>query len=278
MTPYAPGITPEGAAATDALKAEALRRALTAGLIGVGVGAGTGLAFPAFDALLGKKRKAPSEGAVEVDVPVPRKQADWADEAVSTAMPTPVGAQAPVPLSPQWLRDGGADNRGVAGIPWAVPAAVGTGIAGLVGAHQLTRWLLHKAYKGNLSHQLRNAQREYDDAMASSYSPPSRLPLGKAAAATTALDALYDAYEKRAEGESWWSQLPNLNETLGGGLGLYLTGAGALAGGTGYALYQHLNSQSKQKAIQDALRRRAIIRGLQSPMEVYVSPRPEDER
>jgi hypothetical protein len=274
--PYVVGVSPESASLSDLLKSEALRRALKAGVFGLGTGALAGLTLTGLSSLLTKKTqpKSPND-AIEVDVPYQRrKAADWADSTVAALGPTPAGSPAPTLGSLRWFRDGGVGNTSVSGIPWAIPAAVGAGAAGLVGGHQLVRWLLHKRYKADLDRQLQQAQKEYDEALSSKLDATKVKPLLRkdAAESTSTLDLVFDAIEKSA-----LFGLPSLDELAGTGAGLYLTGAGALGLGAALGSAKYFGDFSKTKALKDALRRRAIIRELRGPASVRVRPVPVDD-
>ena len=68
--------------------------------------------------------------------------------------------------------------------------------------------------------------------------------------------------------------LPDVNNVLGQGAGYYLTGAGLIGLGTGVGTYKYLQSRDERKLLQDALKRRAMIRALSNPSELYVRPQP----
>lgn len=183
------------------------------------------------------------------------------------------GKPTPPVGSPGWLR--GDSQTDVAGIPWAIPAAAGAGLGGLVGGHALVRHLLKRRRKAELDRQLAEAQKDYEEAMLSQYDPSKLRQLGGVKSASDALDACYDAFEKAGS-------LPSFDSVLGRGAGLYATGAGLLGLGTGYGVYKWLQSRSSLKTLRDALKRRAILRSLQNPAELYVRPVPveyvEDEK
>ncbi len=274
-SPYIAGISPEAAELSNSFKAEILRRALKAGLLGVGTGAAAGLALTGMSSLFGRKPDPKKyQEPLEVEVPYPqKKKADLADQAVSTFAPTTPGLPAPTIGSMRWLRDGGINNASPAGIPWGIPAVVGAGAAGLVGGHQVVRWLLKKKYKSDLKRQLDDAQKEYDGAMLAQYDQSKLRPfLQKDASAESALDSIFSALEKAAV-----LGLPSLDQLAGTGAGLYLTGAGALGIGSAIGASRLFGSMSKERAMLDAMKRRAILRDLQHPVAVHVRPVPAKE-
>jgi hypothetical protein len=272
-SPYVAGISPEAATLIDGFKAEALRRAAQSGLIGLGTGAAAGLTLTGLASLLSRRRKDPSD-TLEVSVPYPqfvrKKKADLAEDLVAKVMPTPVGAEAPTMLSPRWLRDGGLNNLSVSGIPWAIPATVAAGAAGLFGGHQLARWALHRKYKHDLKRQLDSAKKEYDEAMLSQYDRSKIQPLlRKEAEHETTLDTIFHAIKS-----SSLLGLPSFDQLAGNVAGLGMTGAGAITLGTAAGTAALVRALSKNKAMQDALRRRAIIRDMQHPAPVYLRSSP----
>lgn len=93
--------------------------------------------------------------------------------------------------------------------------------------------------------------------------------LGKTATARepVSLDQVCDLIEKRA-GE----------DLVGLGTGGYLALAGLLAAGTGVGTKHYLDARSKDKLMADALKHRALLRQMQNPPDVYVSPVPSHLR
>lgn len=212
----------------------------------------------------------------KTDKPVTKK-ADLANTAVhALGLATQPGQQTPVVGSPGWVR--GDSMQSVGSIPWALPAAAGAGLGGLFGGHAIVRHLLHQKHKRDLEAELSAAQKEYEEAMLSQYDPAKLRQLGghKEAGATTVLDACFDMLEKRA-----FMGLPSFNALAGHGAGAYLTGAGLLGVGTGIGTYQWLQGRSKYKTLKDALKRRAMLRSLANPTDLYVRPVPveyEDDK
>jgi hypothetical protein len=199
------------------------------------------------------------------------KQADVADALVhGLGLAAKPGAPAPTLGSPRWMR--GDSQQDVGAIPWAMPAAVGAGLGGLFGGHALVRHILKKRRKAELEQEMGAAQKEYEEAMLSQYDPSKLRHLTgfkEAAAPATALDACFDLLEKAA-----FLGLPSFDDMAGRGTGLYLTGAGLLGTGAGIGTYKWLQSRSGEKTLKDALKRRALLRALANPEEMYVRPVP----
>lgn len=187
-----------------------------------------------------------------------RKKADWADAAVHATLPTPEGEPTPTMFSPRWFR--GDSQSSVGAIPWVQPAAIGAGFAGLWGGNALVRHLLKKKHKAQLAQKVEAAKQEYEDAMMAQYDPERVHKL--AAVPTNRLDQVYDVLEKRGD----------LNAILGHGAGSYLTLASLLAGLTGVGTYRYLKGRSKSKLLADALKQRALMRGLSNPPDVFLHP------
>ena len=66
----------------------------------------------------------------------------------------------------------------------------------------------------------------------------------------------------------------DFNDLAGRGAGAYLTLAGPLGTGSGIGMYKWLQSRSGDKVLKDALKRRAALRSMQNPTELYVRPVP----
>ena len=192
-----------------------------------------------------------------------KKQADWADTAVKTFIPTPTDQPSPTVGSPRWVR--GDSMTSLTAIPWAIPAGVTAGLGGLIGGRQLVRWLLRKKRKSDLERELNETQQAYEAAMQEQFDPARTQDLGKMASANPdRLDQLYDAWSEKAG--------LSLNNLLGHGAGVYGTLAGILAGGSGVATYKYLQGRSPTKILERALKHRAMLRSSESPPDVHLQP------
>lgn len=212
-----------------------------------------------------------SRTAAKLVGPVEEKKADWAKTIADKALSATPGEPAPSALTPKWFR--GDSHTSTSAIPWAIPGYMAAGLGGLLGGHSLVRQALKHHRKADLDKELQDAQQEYDEAMLSQYDPTKLRNLSglKEAASTTLLDVCYDAashLEKRG-----FLGL-SVNNGLGRGAGLYLTLAGLLGLGSGVGTYKWLHGRSGEKTLQDALKRRAALRALQNPAELYVRPVP----
>lgn len=210
----------------------------------------------------------PAVQAIAGSPPWKEKKADWADKVVEHTIPTSANEPSPGLLSKGWLR--GDTSNSVAGMPWFLPAALGTGVAGLAGGRSLTRWILKKRRKADLDAEIEKAKKEYEDAMMSQYDPGKIHKLASeghpiAISPADRLDKAVESFSKRAG---------QVNDALGTGVGGYLALAALLAGGTGMASYQHFSSLNKSKMLENALKNRAMIRGLSNPPDVYLHPVP----
>jgi hypothetical protein len=198
------------------------------------------------------------------------KQADWASSAASMMSPTP-GSPMPTIGSPSWLR--GDSQTAPRSVPWAIPAAAAATVGGLYGGHQLVRYALRRKRKADLDSQLEAAQKEYDEAMLSQYDPNKLRDLAapkEASAPVNALDFCFDRLvQNAAEKRSF-----DVDSLLGQGTGMYGVGAGLLGLASALGSYRWLKGRSGNKLLRDALKRRAMQRGLQNPPELYVRPVP----
>ena len=216
--------------------------------------------------------------AKEVQEKLLDKKADLANTFVNNVIPTVPGQKNPMIGSPSWVSGTGFKN--VESVPWALPAASMAFLGGTYGGHKLVKSLLKSRRKKEIQKRLQEAQKEYEEAMLSQYDPAKlrKITGFKTASASTPLDACFDllftgtkpVQEKLAAVK----KAVNLNELLGQGAGLYLTGAGLLGLGSGVGMYKYLESRSKAKLLRDALKQRALLKSLSNPAEIYVSPQP----
>ncbi len=200
----------------------------------------------------------------------PRNKTAGMLESVIAGSPLGTKAGDPVPsvTSPSWLR--GDSQSSVNAIPWAMPLAAAAAGGGLYGGHQLVRSLLKKHRKADLQRQLDAAQKEYEESMLAQYDPSKLRNLGgvKAAGSGDVLDACFDAMEKKG------FMGVDFNDLAGQGAGAYLTGAGLLGTAAGVGTYKWLGTRSKHKVLEKAMKRRAILRAMQQPQELFVRPVP----
>jgi hypothetical protein len=217
-----------------------------------GAGGGLVTALPTH----GLQRKA-------VDVLTGEKRSGVADMLVSgLGLATKPGQPVPATLvSPRWWR--GDTQTRERNVPWAVPLVALSGVGGFTAGHALLRYLAKKKRKSDLQADLDAAQKEYETALLSQYDPSRLKQLSpKEAAAPDVLGDCFDKLEKKGDFNS-------LLGLLGGPL---LLGAGSAALLSGLGTYRALSGYDKAKLLEEAMRRRAIIRSLQSPTEMHVHP------
>ena len=193
-------------------------------------GVGTGLAgrgIYGFLNMLNRQAKQPEPtypGALQVDVPYPVEE----DEKEAS------------------------DARTVMGLPWYLPAAVGTGAGSLYGGWKLMDTILDARRKGNQEQDQEKAQEEFRQALLSSYRQPKLASdeptLGEE------LDRLYDAamaktaeMDKQAEDPS--SEGSAWGEASGRAKGLY--GTYALMSGLLGANWMYNRSSRREVATRE---------------------------
>lgn len=212
---------------------------------------------------------------------------DWADAFTRQFLSAPVvsqstggagggGATTTTPTSPApggvplfssaWFRGDSQTNPN--SIPWSLPAKGVAGVGGLIGGHQLVRYLLKKKRKADIDKELNAAKKEYQEAMLTSYDPAKLRELrpkeAAAVTSTTALDRCFDIFEKYG----------NLDPLLGQAAGMYSAFAIPAATLASIAGYRWARSRSQDKLLADALKRRAAIRSKQNPFDIHVQPTP----
>lgn len=149
--------------------------------------------------------------------------------------------------------------QSVSGVPWAIPAAVGGGVAGLAGGWSLMDYLLDKRRKGDLDAELDTAKRDYESALANN----AHHKLAGDATIAKELDELYDEMTKKAD---QWTDM------LGQGAGLYGL-YGGVSGLTAAMLAYNWGKKRQRKALIDrALKDRKRRRFASQPSALYVRP------
>lgn len=226
-------------ATSQKLREQALQNALSMGLVGTGAG----MAGRGFFGLLELIRRNASKPPRSVPTPVPIDLPLEENESKIAGVA-------------DFLR--GDYAQSISGVPWAVPAAVGAGGAGLVGGWSLMDYLLDKRRKGDLDAELEKAKSEYESALIRNTAKTANDDsLG------ADLDRLYDLVEKKAD---YWSDLAG---KLTGLYGIY-AGTSGLAGA---ALAYNWGKKRQRKAIiEKALKERRRRRFSSQPAPVYLRP------
>ena len=145
--------------------------------------------------------------------------------------------------------------KSVAGVPWAIPAAVGAGAAGAYGGWRGIDELLDRRRKGELDEELEEAKREYEAALAGE---------GKLA---QDLDTLYDEVEKQAA----------VSDAAGTAAGLYGLYGGTSALVAALMAYQWGKKRQKRQLLEAAQTKRRRRRYAGQPIPVQVTPVPKRE-
>jgi hypothetical protein len=193
----------------------------------------------------------------------------------SLGLATQAGEPAPPIGSLHWLR--GDTQTSLGAIPWALPAEVVASIGGLAGGHYSAKDMLQKQRKLDIEKELQQAQREYDEALQTPYvtaatdGSRAKHASDDAPALETVLDACFHRLEKRG----FFGV--DLNDLAGRGTAAYLTLASLLAGTSGLGTYKFLRGRDPSKLLEEAAKRRALIRNLQNPPEVFIDPPEEPE-
>lgn len=238
-------------AAAQQLQNQALRNALSLGAVGLGAGA-AGRGLQGLMQLVNRnvtKPKKLTPAAVPVDIPMQEEEVE----------PKMAGMS-------DFLQGNYAQSVG--GVPWAIPASVGAGLAGGYAGWNAMDYLLDKRRKGDLDAELEQAKQEYESAlMANSH--------GKMAADGTLaadLDRLYDAVsEKKAEAASE-KTATSMADWAGFGLGNYGLYAGASGAAGAMLAYNWAKKRQRRALIEKALKERRKRRFSSQPAAMYVRP------
>lgn len=232
------------AAAAQQLQNQALQNAGMIGAVGLGAGA-AGRGISGLVQLIRRNMNKPKRNypaSIPVDMPLGQEEE-----------PKMAGAT-------DFLR--GDYAQSVKGVPWAIPAAVGAGAAGLGAGWSAMDYLLDKRRKGDLDAELERAKMEYEAALtANSHKQAADGSL--AADLDKLYDAVKEANEKKAN--SW-------TDMAGQGAGLYGVYAGASGLGAAYLAYQWDKKRQRRALIDKALKDRRKKRFSSQPAAMYVRP------
>jgi hypothetical protein len=242
-------------AAAQQLQNQALRNAASLGVVGLGAGA-AGRGLTGLVQLINRNMSKPRRSyppAIPVDLPLQKQDEEAPDQPKFAA-------------SADFLR--GDYAQSVGGVPWAIPAAVGAGAAGMYGGWNAMDYLLDKRRKGDLEAELEQAKQEYEAALMSNAG-------GKQAADGTLaadLDKLYDAVVEKQSQTSGEKKATSAADWAGFGLGNYGIYAGA-TGLTGAMLaYSYAKKRQRRAVIERALKERRKRRFSSQPAAMYVRP------
>lgn len=276
--PWVAGADPAQVAQVDAAKAEALRLAATATMLGIGAGGGLAAAMGLKNWLA--KPSIPQGDITyspqELDIPYPKrkKRADWADNLVRRAIPT--SGDTPPIFWPAWLR--GDTQTTPSSMPWALPLTAAGVVGGALGSHELVKRLVRSRQKAETQSDTDAAQREYNRALAGMYDR------NKKAASVQDLYTLWQ-HTKTATSRPFVASdlnvmgvsVPSFQQAAGWGTGAYATLAAALAGGAGLGVYKWMRSRSPAKNLQEALKNRSRYLAAQQPPELHLRPVEEED-
>jgi hypothetical protein len=157
------------------------------------------------------------------------------------------------------------------GHPLALPLGLATGAGSLYGGYKLTDWLLDKRRRQELEGELIQAQREYENALASQY---------KSSALAEDLDKLCDLLDERWQKQAADAPAPSPSIAQPGtgdyanvlAFGVPLTLAGLAALGSGSLAYDIVSKRRKAKLLEEArkkqLRRSRLMQA--PPLEIHV--------
>jgi hypothetical protein len=229
-------------AAARSMQGTAARNAAMLGLVGLGTGAGA-RGLVGLLQMFNRKRRpfmrtAPAPVPVDVHVEEEEQQ------------PKLAGVM-------DFLR--GDQAQSVSGVPWAIPAAVGAGAAGLAGGWGTMDYLMDKRRKGDLQAELDQAKQEYEQALMAHAS-------GKTASehsVNSDLDELYDTLQTKSA--SW-------SDMAGRAAGTYGVGAGITGLISAMLAYNYGQKRQQRNLVDKAIKERRRRRYSQQPAPLYARP------
>lgn len=255
----------------DQARIDAIKKVLSIGLTGLGVGAAARGAV-GLKNLMQPPMQQPfvSPGPSTLELPV---AATEEDEDPDLAMLAKQAADSPIldrvattlnKYVPSW-GDKYVSNMSYA--PWMMPAMLGAGALGVAGGWGMTGGLLQDQQKAKRDEALAAAQAEYERALAEQSAAGVK---SAAAELYSELDELFDlAMEKQAI---------NLGQaavdTGGMSLAALLSILGVSAVGTGKFMYDYQRSRAKDTALNKAMSERARQMWNNNAQQVAVVPKP----
>lgn len=248
-------------AASQELRADALRDIRNLGLTTLGIGAGGAGLVGLINMMRRNTEPKKRSGPALLPLPYPVEPA----------------------LAPENIKQGGvlpdlggADAATKGGIPWYYPAMFGVGMGGLGLGWKGMDYILDKRRKEERQQELDLARNEFQDALLAQYDKP--LGNKKAADSTMlkvgeALDALWNkmanAIQETITKEAVdWN---NLGGQVLGGYGAYAGLTGLLAG---TLVYDKMKKRSRRAILEKALQRRQRREFNQRPTEIFAVPEP----
>lgn len=211
---------------------------------------------------------------------------DAVDAGPETALAAEGGMPADADLAPDGMPKLASltDANPTGGVTWwQVPAGLTAAGLGVYGGWQGLDALLGKKRQGDLTGDMEEAQREYEQALQDQFLAvhPDPQPGQKAAGdhPYAGLDSLFDAMEKKAVELGYempvdvGSMVPDVVKDVGHGAGgAYATAALISALGSGYAGFNWARKRSQSKMIEEALKRRARARAAPQPLYATADP------
>ena len=248
---------------SNTLRSDALKDIASAGMVGLGVGAGA----RGLSGLLGllsrntKHDRLMARPAV-VSIPIPQPPGDKTKSA--------------------GLRDFLAGNYalGKGAIPWYLPAVAAAPVAGVAAGWEGVGKLLNAPREAEEDAELESARREFQDALVGQHQPAgARLEHRKQAAADSLganLDRIFDGLQKRGvDLGNLVGRLAKLTtEPAGYAAGMYGLYAVPAAVGTGLMAYSQTAKRQRDALLEKAMQKRQRRRFMQSPPEIYARTTP----
>lgn len=237
-----PMASDQGSSATR----RALRLAL-AGLLGGAAVGGTITGVSGLRKLMQQPTPPTIPHELEMEVPVPEKQAAGEDVTAFTA---------------PWWKSHNAQSP--LDVWWTVPAtAAGVG-AGTLGMSALMEHMIKKKRKGMLDQRYQEAQSSLQNAMLNQYAHKE--------SSADPLDTLFDKVEKR--GALTWETGHNAKEWIPLATGTGITAAGLLAAIAARGAYKSQEGTTNEDLLNKALQHRSYLESLRSPPPVVFTPKP----
>lgn len=240
-----PGAPDAGAGA----RSRAIQLALASLLGGAAVG-GTVTGLSGLSKLLSKPQPPSIPQELEMDMPVPEKQAN-----------DPVEL-----LGGGWWK--GHHATSPADLWWTIPAVAGGATAGTLGMSALMEHVLKKKRKAMMDQELSGAQQNFQQSLLNQY---------KKEGSADSLDQLFDRVEKKAGVFADGALSGEPRDYLPLGIGAGVTAGGLLAYLAARGAYKTQEGRTNEDLLSKALKNRSYLRSLQSPPPVVFNPQPVKE-
>lgn len=230
------------AASAKQLQHQALSNAGMLGAVGLGVGAG-GRGIAGLLQLVSRNMKKQPRSLpkpITIDLPIHETEEEPKTASMS-----------------DFLK--GDYAQSVSGVPWAIPAAIGAGTAGVAGGWKAMDYLMDKRRKGDLDIELDKAKKEYEQALEEN----NHLKTAGFNKVAQALNTLCDTIEQKTA---------SMADGLGTAAGLYglYGGVSGLAAAT--LAYNWGKKRQRKAIVERALKERRKRRFNSQPATVYARP------